>query len=61
MKIKTLAWSQIIIAVLLFAKVLAVFTNVENGFGFNLGSTFHLILIALFALLTGLYNLDRKK
>ena len=61
MKLKTLAWFQIVIGVLLFVKVIAVLTNGEANIFVQLGATAHLILIALFALLTGIYNLKQKK
>jgi len=63
MKLKTLAWCQIIIGVILFLKVIIVIfsANGASEIGFAFGSTLDIFFIALFAVLTGAYNLDQKK
>ncbi len=61
MKLKTLAWLQILIGLLLLSKVIAVITNGDASIGFQLGATADTIYMTIFALLTGIYNLKQKK
>jgi hypothetical protein len=63
MKLKTLVWIQIIIGILLLLKVITVVFSAEgaSGMGYALGSTLDLLIIAIFALVTGIYNIKQKK
>tara|TARA_Y100000310_G_scaffold37941_1_gene35569 strand:- start:1430 stop:1612 length:183 start_codon:yes stop_codon:yes gene_type:complete len=60
MKLKTLAWWQIVIGLLLFHKSFSVITSGES-LAYEIGATAYIYLTALFALLTGIYNLKQKK
>lgn len=63
MKLKTLAWSQISIGVLIvvFFLIRSLATDLSPAeMGRAFGASIELLLIALFAILTGLYNLKQK-
>jgi len=61
MKLKTLAWSQIIIGALFLLDGLWGMIFSDRGVIIRLSQEYVVLGIGLFALLTGLYNLKQKK
>ncbi len=64
MKQKTLGLIQVVLGILFFTKIgfiIAKGVTSYYTFGYNIGKNFHLIFIGIFILITGIYNLKKKK